>query len=105
MIGVLDKVTYGIASELVNLTEMISSASMSVSATDGYVAIEEYSPDVDYQEILYGYAMGSSKSEVNGYLELYEQYFGTRCWFSVPEEYSEHATDLTWTYYVSIAYK
>ena len=102
VVELLDKVTYGITSTALDIVDVIGQSNMSVSANDGYVPIEEYSPDYTYQINQYGEAMGSIKHKVKGYLRTKGQYLGTRAWFAVPYADRASATKLKWVYYVSI---
>lgn len=102
VVELLDKNTYGITSKALDIVDIINKSNMSVGANDGYVPIEEYSPDYDYQINMYGEAMGSVKHKVKGYLRTKGQYLGTRAWFAVPYADRASATKLTWVYYVSI---
>ena len=102
VVELLDKATYGISSTALDIVDVINQSNMSVSANDGYVPIEEYSPDYTYQINMYGEAMGSVKHKVKGYLRTQGQYLGTRAWFAVPYADRASATKLKWVYYVSI---
>lgn len=101
LVGLLDLKTYGIASTLVNITSIISNASKSVGAEDGYVPVEVYYSSYDTQVIRYGNAIGSVKSKVKGYLREEGQHFGLRVWFATPYANRSQVTSVMGIYYVS----
>ena len=84
LIGVLDIPSYDLASTPVNIEKSEANASKFVGASDSYMPIEEYYSNYNTQIQRYGYAMGSVKSKVNGYLREDGQYFGVRVWFAAP---------------------
>ena len=103
-VGVLDMPSFGFASVLVNIGELMTSYSTSVGATDGFVPVEEYYCSYSNQVYLYGEAMGSIKSRVRGYLQIKNQHLGARVWFATPDEYASSVNNITWVYYVSPDY-
>ena len=101
LVGVLDLPSYGFASVLVDIGELISNASDTVNASDGYVPIEEYYSNYNTQVQRYGHAMGSVKSKVRGYLREQGQHFGVRVWFATPYANRSSVTSLQGSYSVS----
>lgn len=103
-VGVLDLPSFGFASVLVDIGELISNASTSVGANDGYAPIEEYYSNYMTQVQRYGEAMGSIKSQVRGYLNNEGQHLGVRVWFATPDANRTSVNNISWTYYVSPDY-
>lgn len=103
-VGVLDLPSFGFASVLVDIGELISDASTSVGANDGYIPIEEYYSNYMTQVQRYGEAMGSIKSRVRGYLQDEGQHLGVRVWFATPNANRANVNNIGWVYYVSPDY-
>ena len=101
VIGVLDLPSFGFASVLVDIGELIDDASTTVNASDGLMPIEEYYCNYNTQVQRYGYAMGSVRSRVRGYLREQGQHLGVRVWFATPYANRANVTSYQGIYYVS----
>lgn len=100
-VGVLDIPSYGFASVLMDIGELIVDASMSVGSSDGTSPVESYYSNASTQVQRYGHAIGGVKSTVRGYLRSADQHLGVRVWFATPVANASSVTSITWVYFVS----